>query len=223
MLPRKVSIRHILIAWVLVTIPSVMISFEWTLPIYNIKAKEINNFIQGWSFAFSSSLLFWMITEFLLERKRSREVAEAQRAFLDGVIGQFNETVEGFISKGKPKENHFTTLPEHKLYEAIEQWASAQPKDGSEWAITMMRWFRDDVEKREADISYYRGSFSQAFNTKLNDLLREFNSSFRYIESGTDKRFEIAMAHLAMFRSSMIELDNIYRSEHRMNQLQYPS
>ncbi len=222
MLPRRLSTLQLLLAWVIVTLPSVLISFNWTLPIYMDKAEEVNELIQGWSFAFSSSLLFWMVTEWIAERKRLREAASMQRVFLDAVQAKFNEFVRGCRGQEKVEADYFWELTNLELYQTIENWADVQERDGDEWACAMIRWLLDDVIVREADIAYYRSTFSRQFNSGLNEALRQFQSGVRHWQTINERRLATAMADLGQFRRAMIEMDNIYRKEHGKAVLQHP-
>lgn len=223
MLPSRIEKWHLWLCWVIVTTPSVLISFDLTLPIYIAKAHEVNAIVQGWSFVFSSSLLFWMVTETLSERKRLLDAARVQRDFIDGIQNKFNELVQGFIGEGEVQSDHFTETADIDLYQIIWNWADSQEKDGIEWGCTSIRWFLEDVVVRETDIAYYRGVFSRQFNSHLNNTIRTFKSGVRFGLRSPQRKLEITMAHLTMFRKAMIELDNLYRNEHDLKALPLPS
>jgi len=100
MLPKKIPNYVLLIIWTAGTLPYVVITF-WLkdIPAAFPKADKLGDLIAGFSSAFSTAFPFWFVVEWFTRRERVRELAQLQRAVIDGLITDYNDFMRSWLPR----------------------------------------------------------------------------------------------------------------------------
>lgn len=178
--------------------------------------------------------IFFLVTEWFRDRKAKDKAADVQREFLTEVRFEFNSWIHGFKTETvpgdlTPDKDYFGESFPQEIVDHIRNWREIKTltmEQTQEAAFYWIESFREFVVDHESLANHYRSSFSIEFNRKLDEAMREFNraQSFRMkFNLPMLDKVESAMLSLIAFRAEMIELENIYRKEHKLDPIVKPS
>jgi hypothetical protein len=224
MQPRNVPKWVFWIVWVIVTIPHLMITFNRTLPIYISKAKEVNGLIANWSLTFSTSLLFWLIVEWLAEQKQRREASRVQRLFLDRLLARYNKVAHNLQGKyiilggvqARPLPNYLFTVSHVELTRLVQEhhrrvteelmW----PEDHSRNTVVLIvrHFFRGMARHRDNYAPHFY-LFEPTFNEKVSEMFDSIEGEVDLVEDADMSR---ALNVLRSAQDHLLQVENLFRA-----------
>lgn len=178
--------------------------------------------------------IFFLVTEWFKDRKAKDKAADIQREFLSEIRLGFNGFIQGFVNgtvvlSGEPERDYLGTCTRTELIGIVQNWREDETTtviDAMEDAIDHIYSLKDYLFDRVSFVNYYRASFSVDFNRRLDETMRHFDRLPKpdaRPQRSLNHRARVAVTALLWFRDHIVELENVYRADHKLGLIIPPS